>query len=114
ARRRYWRRQHCERIRLRRDEFRYRLVPDLARARVFFLAELRRLRMRLARSADIPVRSNELRKTRPRIGALAFGSRCGQECPRSANQIPGCGPCCYAAKASPHRAEWMARGGGSA
>src|SRR6266446_2768789 len=40
---------------------------------------------RLARSADIPVRSNGLygeRDTnRPR---LAFGSCCGQECPRSA------------------------------
>ncbi len=44
-------------------------------------------RMRLARSADIPVRRNELRKTRPRIGAPAFGSCCGQECPRSGNQI---------------------------
>src|SRR6266446_1803006 len=44
---------------------------------------------RLARSADIPVRSNGLsgeRATyRPR---LAFGSCCGQECPRPAKQVP--------------------------
>src|SRR6266478_10147734 len=43
----------------------------------------------LARSADIPVRSNGLsgeRATyRPR---LAFGSCCGQECPRPAKQVP--------------------------
>src|SRR6266446_67122 len=44
--------------------------------------------MCLARSADIPVRSNGLRgeavANRP---TLAFGSCCGQECPRSAKQI---------------------------
>src|SRR6266446_9418298 len=43
----------------------------------------------LARSADIPVRSNglcgERATNRPR---LAFGSCCGQECPRSAKQVP--------------------------
>src|SRR5260370_39733677 len=44
--------------------------------------------MCLARSADIPVRSNglcgERATNRPR---LAFGSCCGQECPRSAKQV---------------------------